>query len=59
MVDFYDKLLYYWDQLELYHEIVKNAETSFNFRRAMYMRELYRFLLEKELGVVCNGVYGS
>ena len=45
-MDFEDKLLYYWDQIEMNHN-AGNIE----------LRNFFKFMLKKDLGVICNNVY--
>lgn len=40
---FYDKLLFYWDMIEYFHN-------SFNFP----LRELYKCLMKIDIEVICN-----
>ena len=46
-MSFYKDLLYYWEKIELYHELREYAK-----------RDYYKFMLKNKLGVECNGVYG-
>lgn len=56
---YYNKLLYFWNKIELYNQLVKESKLIYFQMMYRSKRDFYKYLLKFVLGIECIGVYDA